>query len=97
MLRTTMRLPFFIFLTCGLPAQGPFSPTHTHSCSCAERYADVIVTAPCAATKAFRNSPADVANDIDNLSMFLSSYVLQSWSDVPDHSRGRPFRKSTAR
>src|SRR5437868_15532594 len=96
MLRTTMRLPFIIFLTCGLPAHGPFSPTHTHSCSCAERYADVIVTAPCAATKAFRNSLADVATDIDHLSMFLSSYVLHSCSDVRDHSRGRSFTKSTA-
>jgi hypothetical protein len=46
---------------------------------------------------ATRKRAADTANDLESRSMFLSSYVLQSWSDVPDHSRGRLFKNSTAR
>ena len=57
----------------GLPAQGPFSPLQTQVCSCAVRWADVMVTWPCTSTNALRNAAPLTANDVASFSMFLSS------------------------
>src|SRR5215813_15023072 len=70
---------------------------HTHTCSCAVRCAEVIVTAPCSCWYASRKAAAAVANGTASRSMFLSSYVLQSRADECDHSRGKLFRNVIAR
>src|SRR5689334_19942061 len=70
---------------------------HTHTCSSAVRCAEVIVTGPCSLRKASRKPAAAVANGTASSSRFLSSYVLQSRADECDHSRGKLFRKVTAR
>jgi hypothetical protein len=80
----------------GLPAHGPFSPSHTQDCSWAVLWAEVMVTWPCTSTNSARKAAADMAKGPERRSMFLSSYVLQSRLEVPDHSRGKLLRKLSA-
>jgi hypothetical protein len=71
--RLTMRRRILVATMRGLPAHGPLSPSQTHACSCAVRWADVIVTCPCTSTKARKKRAAETAKGGVSLAIFLSS------------------------